>query len=374
MRHLTAAEPAVLERAGGDALEHVFTEPAPSMQFLPDEGRFLVAARSEDAADAPVQFYASIAINREQRGIFLVTSYAGGDFAVREEDLDSIGIGRSGGRVVMLEGEPHVMLSTMEDTSFSFDERSVHIDIEVDPTILTAQVVDARRRPTRANVEYPQDASAFFNYGLSDDDGEFESRVFAAEVGARHGNFLLLTDGFYERLDDVDRTVRLNSSLTYDNRDTLQQAVLGDFVTGSGVLGSPLNLGGISFSKNYRIDPYFTRYPFASTQAWQTPPQSSMCSSMATASAPGGWSQDPMRSPTYKARPAYLMSRSSCAMHWGVNKSIRVLSTLPRPRFAKGLPNTTLLLARNAAGSGRRVTTMAHSPPPASTATAYRIS
>ncbi len=224
-----------------------------------------MAVREDDVAEPPIQFYASVAVNGENRGIFLVTNYADGDFAMREEDLDTIGIGRSNGRLVMIEGESNIMLSSMQDTSFAFDERSVHIDIEVDPSILTAQVVDARRRTSRNNVEFPQDSSAFLNYGLSDDDSEFGSSIFAAEIGARHGNFLFLTDGFYERFDDdVDRTVRLNSSLTYDNRDTLQQAILGDFVTGSGALGSPLNLGGISFSKNFRIDPYFVRYPFAS--------------------------------------------------------------------------------------------------------------
>ena len=270
MRQLTAVEPIALEQPRGDPLDPASPEFAPSVQHPSGEETFSIVARNEEAdeppspAEPPIQFYASIAVNGEQRGVFLVTSYVDGDFAVRENDLDSIGIGRSGGRLVTLDGEPHVMLSTLEEATFTFDERSVHIDIEVDPSILTAQVVDARRRPTRANVEYPRDTSAFFNYGFSDDDGEFGSRTFAAEVGARHGNLLLLTDGFYEQLGDTDRTVRLSSNLTYDNRDTLQQAILGDFVTGSGTLGSPLNLGGISFSKNYRIDPYFLRYPFAS--------------------------------------------------------------------------------------------------------------
>ena len=241
-------------------------------QGHPDLDTLALAARSGDAGEVPDQFFASVAVNGDERGVFLVTRYADGEFAMREEDLETIGIGRSDGDIVMIEGETNVMLSTMQDTGFVFDERSVHIDIEVDASILTAQVVDARRRTFRNDVEYPRDTSAFFNYGLSDDSGELGSTVFAAEVGARHGSFLFTTDGFYERLDDSDRTVRLNSSITYDNRDTLQQAILGDFVTGSGALGSPLNMGGISFSKNFRIDPYFIRFPFASHSGLATSP------------------------------------------------------------------------------------------------------
>ncbi len=210
-----------------------------------------------------MEFFASIAINGEPKGTFLVANYANGDFAVRQEDLVSIGIDHPVGNRVSLNGETHVLLSTLKEATFAFDERNVQIDIEVDPSILATQFVDARRRRSQAVVEYPRDTSAFLNYAYSDDDGEFGARVLSAEVGARYGNFLLLTDGFHERVEDADRTVRLNSSLTYDNRETLQQAILGDFVTGSGPLGSAMNLGGLSFSKNYQIDPYFIRYPYA---------------------------------------------------------------------------------------------------------------
>ncbi len=210
-----------------------------------------------------MEFFASIAINGEPKGTFLVASYADGDFAVRQEDLVSIGIDHPVGNRVSLNGETFVLLSTMQEATYAFDERSVHIDIAVDPSILATQFVDARRRRSQAIVEYPDDTSAFLNYAYSDDDGEFGGRTLSAEFGARYGNFLLLTDGFHEQVGNIDRTVRLNSSLIHDNRETLQQAILGDFVTGSGPLGSAMNLGGLSFSKNYRIDPYFIRYPYA---------------------------------------------------------------------------------------------------------------
>ena len=51
------------------------------------------------------------------------------------------------------------------------------------------------------------------------------------------------------------------SNITYDRREDLKRIVFGDFFASSGELGSTLNMGGISFSKNYKIDPYFIKYP-----------------------------------------------------------------------------------------------------------------
>jgi outer membrane usher protein FimD/PapC len=51
------------------------------------------------------------------------------------------------------------------------------------------------------------------------------------------------------------------SNVTYDRREDLKRIVFGDFFASSGELGSTLNMGGISFSKNYNIDPYFIKYP-----------------------------------------------------------------------------------------------------------------
>jgi outer membrane usher protein FimD/PapC len=245
-------------------------EDEPRPELAPAEDALLASA--ELGPDMPLgtaagpaeQLYASIAINDEPKGTFLVAGYPGGEFAVRQADLVSMGIERLVGRSVMLEGEAHFLLGSVSGITFAFDERRVHIAIQIDPTALRGQVVDARRRASRAGVLYPRDTSAFFNYGYTYDDSDYVSRTLSGEIGIRSGDFLFLSDGFYERLDDGGRGVRLRTSLTYENRETLQQGVLGDFIAGSGALGSALNLGGVSFSRNYRIDPYFIRYPFAS--------------------------------------------------------------------------------------------------------------
>jgi outer membrane usher protein FimD/PapC len=77
----------------------------------------------------------------------------------------------------------------------------------------------------------------------------------------RFRDLLLLTDTLYTESPDDSRFVRLNTSLAWDDRQTLRRVIGGDFIAFSGDLGSRIQLGGLSLSKVYRIDPYFIRYP-----------------------------------------------------------------------------------------------------------------
>lgn len=52
----------------------------------------------------------------------------------------------------------------------------------------------------------------------------------------------------------------------------MQRLIVGDYTASSGDLGSVLNLGGVSFSKSFQIDPYFVRQPMAGFTAAVTAP------------------------------------------------------------------------------------------------------
>lgn len=90
---------------------------------------------------------------------------------------------------------------------------------------------------------------------------DFQSSDFTNQLGVRRGDFLFLTDSSYRKTPTEENFVRLMSSITYDNRQEMQGLIGGDFFAYSGDLGSSVNLGGISFSKVYRIDPYFLKHP-----------------------------------------------------------------------------------------------------------------
>jgi outer membrane usher protein len=53
----------------------------------------------------------------------------------------------------------------------------------------------------------------------------------------------------------------LMTNLAYNDRDTLQTVTLGDFSASSGALGSVILLGGISYSRNFSLAPFFLKQP-----------------------------------------------------------------------------------------------------------------
>jgi outer membrane usher protein len=206
-----------------------------------------------------------IVLNQETKGEFFVRRKEDGDFLVRKEDLRAIGFQELPGSIAVWEGEPHVSLRSMEGLSFLFHEKTLSLEITAPPMLLPKRTLDfgAKRQP---KVLYPKDTGAFLNYRLdysAGDSFDFRSFGITNEFGFRRGEYLFFTDSTYNRTDDEDTFVRLMSSVIYDRRQELQRIAVGDVLAFSGDLGSSLNLGGLSFSKIFRIDPYFIRYPVA---------------------------------------------------------------------------------------------------------------
>lgn len=207
---------------------------------------------------------ADVFLNRENKGQLFVQRADDGDFLVKAADLLAMGLKTGAAPAREIDGEQHVSLRSLQGVTFVFNEETLSLAITADPAILPEKTIDLapRRQP---NVFYPKDSSAFFNYRLGYTGGAAPLRGHDAvgEVGARSGDFLFLSDFSYVKTPVDSSLVRLGTSVTRDNRETLQRTVFGDFFASSGELGTSLNLGGISFSKVYRIDPYFIRHPLA---------------------------------------------------------------------------------------------------------------
>jgi outer membrane usher protein len=206
-----------------------------------------------------------IVVNEESKGEFFVNLTTEGDFLVRVEDLRSMGFREFTGNVTLLEGEPYISLRSIGGVTFVFDEKTLTIRITASPTLLPKRTIDftPQRQP---KVYYPRNSSGFLNYGINYTAGRsfaFESLDVTNTAGARIGDFLFLSDSSFRKTPDHGKFTRLMSNLTYDRRPDLTRAVVGDFFASSGDLGNSLNLGGVSFSKVFRIDPYFIRYPLA---------------------------------------------------------------------------------------------------------------
>lgn len=204
-----------------------------------------------------------IILNKEEKGEYLVRLTEGGDFLMRTEDLKKLGFSEVKGRISVLEGQEFISLESVEGLKFELNEKKISLEMVADPEILAENVLNLRY-PRQPEVYYPKDTAAFLNYAATyaRDSFAYDRVVVTDQLGVRSGDFLFLTDSSYsQREEEKGDLVRLMSNITYDRREDLIRAVAGDFFATSGELGSTLNMGGLSLSKNYLIDPYFIKYP-----------------------------------------------------------------------------------------------------------------
>lgn len=205
-----------------------------------------------------------ILLNEEDKGELIVHITDDGDYLLRTEDLRKMGFVEVKGERATIEGEEFISLRSMEGVKARLDEKTLTLEIVAEPHLLQKKVV-MMRYPRPVSVYYPKDTSAFLNYNLTyfaGDSFKYDRTVLTNQLGFRVWDLLFLSDSSYsQRKGEGGRFVRLMSNLTYDRREDLLRGVLGDFFASSGDLGSTLNMGGISLSKNYRMDPYFVKFP-----------------------------------------------------------------------------------------------------------------
>jgi outer membrane usher protein FimD/PapC len=203
-----------------------------------------------------------LTLNRTKKGEFFV-AIVDGRFLARSEDLRAIGVVGAGGRTMTSGGEEYVFVNSIPGITATFDESRLALDLVADARLLPSNTVDFWAGRSE-KVTYPDDASAFVNYdiGFAGGNGATSEGFFAAtEIGARYGNFLFLSDSSCSTNPARDKCVRLATSVIHDNRETLVRTIAGDFGFATNALGSTLQMGGLSYSKLYDIDPYFLRYP-----------------------------------------------------------------------------------------------------------------
>ena len=212
---------------------------------------------------AAEQLIVKVILNQEEKGDFFVNRNETGDFLVKTEDMKAIGFREPTGTTIAIEGDPYLSLHSMTGVQFAFDADTLSLVITAPPSLLGKKIINFKA-PQLEKVYYPRDSSVFLNYGADYVAGSgfsFSSFSLANQLGIRTKDLLFLSDSTYTKSQDQERFVRMQSSVTYDDRKELRRFIAGDFFATSGDLGSSLNLGGVSFTKVYRIDPYFINYP-----------------------------------------------------------------------------------------------------------------
>jgi outer membrane usher protein len=229
----------------------------------------LAAAATGVVADAAAAtgtepMVVAIRLNTQSKGDFFVNRTRDGDFLVKTADLLSMGLAAAPPATASIDGEPHVALRSIAGLAFSFDEKTLTIDINADPLLFPPNAVELGSRRHLRPIDTAGN-SAFFNYSIdylkasASTSGEIS---FAGEWGLRAGPYLALSNATTVRTSEGQaRLVRLMSSVSRDDRETLRRYVIGDFYAGSRELGNGATIGGLGISKLYDLDPYLNRFP-----------------------------------------------------------------------------------------------------------------
>lgn len=224
---------------------------------------------------SPEPLVVGVTLNAEAKGDFFVFRTAAGDVLMKLDDLKAMGLQQVDGALQQLDGEAHVSLRSVRGVAFTLDSQKGVLALTAQPELLPRRVLDINQ-PARRTGTIPTETSAFLNYAFTYADGSSYPRTrlgFSSEAGLRYGNNLLLTNSAtVERADGSRKHVRLMSSILRDDRATLQRWTVGDFFTPGREFSGGVNLGGLSLSKLYDIDPYLIDHPTQSIRGNVTLP------------------------------------------------------------------------------------------------------
>lgn len=202
-----------------------------------------------------------VVVNTIPKGDFIVLTTPEGDVQLKGQDFARLGI-KDPGKRIEVKGEKYVSLKSLDpDVTFKVDLKELKLDIQVSAELLGETIRDLSAAAPRGR--FAKDTSAFFNYAAGyDTTSDFGggNLTLPTEIGIRYSDFLLLSAFSFQKNQDESRFARLNSSILRDDLEQLRRFTVGDITGLSGPLGSSVLMGGLSFARNFAIDPYFRRF------------------------------------------------------------------------------------------------------------------
>jgi outer membrane usher protein len=194
-------------------------------------------------------------VNSENKGESDVI-LRGEDVLARVKDLQSVGMAAVNGRKETIGGESFVSLRSLAPAlMFEVKETDLALDLTLAPEAFGEHVLSGRDyRP--AKLEHRQDGSAFVNYALNANN--FKAIDAFSEIGVTVKNALLYSS--------VSRTLngqilRGLTNVTINDRDRNIRTMIGDRLVNSDFLGGSITMGGLSYFRDFALDPYFIRNP-----------------------------------------------------------------------------------------------------------------
>ncbi len=220
----------------------------------------------EAAEPAPVRAYLDVRMNGQPRGDAPVL-LEGKDAWLPVEERHAFGVQSFEGTRRRQDGKEWVSLGSLApQLRFTLVEEALRLDLDVGPGLLPSERFDVgSTRP--AGTLVGDATTGFVNYAAQVD---VQGRASGfGEVGVSSGPALVssaLTVG------PDGMPVRGLTAFTYDILPRLETLVVGDATVSAGAIGTSGVVGGVTWARNFRLDPYLVVAPRPSFTAFAATP------------------------------------------------------------------------------------------------------
>jgi outer membrane usher protein len=216
----------------------------------------LLAVGSAPAHAADQRALLTLRVNAEARGE-VPALLRNEELYLRVQDLEEARLHLPSGNRIHAADDTYIRLSSLApEITYSFDEEALRIDVTASPMLFGTTVANlAAKKPEGFRVS--TDTSAFLNYALQSFDFAAPD-VFLDGGLSLGGRYLFTTTAAKTSQEGITRGL---TALDYEDPARLLRLTLGDTVAQTTQLGSGAVVGGITYRRDWGMDPYVIYRP-----------------------------------------------------------------------------------------------------------------
>ena len=203
-----------------------------------------------------------VILNTENKGEYFIVLTETGDVLIQRNDLATLPLRENLGDEQLLDDSEYISLRSIEGLAFEMNTENAQLHLNADATLFKGNMVNLGINQGEA-IATPVVNSAFINYALNTDAiNDTHSTQLSLELGGRTREIFALSTFNYIDDSNGDKLVRLMTSARTDNRTEMTTFTFGDhFVSAGSAMSSNVIIGGLNYSRNFSVAPYYTTSP-----------------------------------------------------------------------------------------------------------------
>jgi outer membrane usher protein len=254
----TAAPPATARAEPPVAPAAPAAPPAPAS---PAAAPSLAAEEAGLRAGAAQETWVGVQINGQDRGETVLALQRGGNWLLRAGDLQRWRLRVDATTAVVHAGERYIPLDALRGLSYRLDEATQSLLLEAGPGLFEGTVLGGRATPGLSSPQ-PAPPGLVLNYDVQAGGTGGDARLDGVLEAFGFGPWGVLGSTWVGRdLADDHELVRLETTFTRDLPERMASLRLGDTISGGGMLGRPVRLGGLQWATNFATQPGFITFP-----------------------------------------------------------------------------------------------------------------